>query len=127
MTDKQHGSNRRVLVVEDWAPIAREVKHQLERIGCAVVGPTPRLRRGLELAASEPLDAAVLDVDLDGERVYPLAHKLRERGIPFVFMTGFSIDDLPDDLSDVTIFEKPVDYPGLLRTLAGFWAAPGGG
>src|SRR5690606_11565206 len=105
MTDKQHGSNRRVLVVEGWAPIAREVKRQLERIGCTVVGPTPRLRRGLEFAASEPLDAAVLGVDLDGERVYPLAHKLRERGIPFVFMTGFSIDDLPDDLSDVTIFE----------------------
>ena len=61
----------------------------LESNGCTVVGPVGRIADGLRLAEQEALDGAILDVNLNGERCFPIAHALRQRGVPFVFLTGY--------------------------------------
>lgn len=104
----------RVLVVEDSMPLAFTLCEELESAGFATAGPVPRLDEALALARAGDLDAALLDVDLDGTRVYPLARDLAERGIPFALLTGYSADDMPPDLRDRPILGKPVD-PRVLR------------
>ena len=79
---------RRVLVVEDEAMVAMDLTFTFEDAGAAVVGPAASLADGLGLVGEEPIDAAVLDVDLQGREVYPLAERLMERGVPFLFHTG---------------------------------------
>lgn len=78
-----------VLVVEDNLLLAEVTKILLEDSGCRVVGPAGWLQRGLELAQDEPLDGAVLDINLHGEMSFAIAEVLRARGVPFVFVTGY--------------------------------------
>lgn len=82
-------AGKRVLVVEDEALIAFAVEDMLLALGCEVVGPALRLDQAQALAASHPLDAAILDVNLTDSRSYPVAGELARRGIPFVFATGY--------------------------------------
>jgi CheY-like chemotaxis protein len=80
---------RRVLVVEDDMIIAMMVEDMLRDLGCAVVGPANGLREGLALARDDgAIDAALLDVNLGGDTVFPLADSLRARGVPLIFSTG---------------------------------------
>lgn len=79
----------RVLVVEDNLLLAEVTKLLLEESGCHVVGPAGWLQRGLELAKHEPLDGALLDINLHGEMSFPIAEVLSARGVPFVFVTGY--------------------------------------
>ena len=108
----------RVLIVEDWLPLAIEAKDRLESAGATVVGPVGRLARALQLAEQAEFDVALLDIDLNGERVYPVAHALRLRGIPFILMTGFGNPGLPEDLLSERVLEKPFDYGELARRIA---------
>src|SRR5690348_9428474 len=79
----------RILVVEDNFLVADTICEILADRGCEVVGPAPSLERGWKLAREEALDGAVLDVNLSGEVSFPLAKALAERGIPFLFLTGY--------------------------------------
>ncbi len=109
-----------VLVAEDVRPIADEVVRMLQRLGCTPVGPVPTVAAGLSMVKRQwqPIDAAVLDIALRDEPVFPLAHELRTRGIPFVFATGYCAQVLPPDLSDVPCVEKPFDEQSLHDALA---------
>lgn len=108
-----HG--RRVLVIEDISLIAFDLAETLERAGAVVVGPAGNLSRALSLASTEPLDAALLDVDLCGERSFPVADLLASRGIPFVFVTcESSADDWPEHLRAAPRLSKPMSYAALL-------------
>jgi DNA-binding response OmpR family regulator len=78
----------KVLVVEDNPMLAELTKDLLEDSGCQVVGPAGWLQRGLELAKGEPLDGAILDINLHGEMSFGIAEVLHSRGVPFVFVTG---------------------------------------
>jgi CheY-like chemotaxis protein len=78
----------RVLVVEDEMMIALLLQNMLLRCGYTVVGPVARLEKALEVAQHEAEDLAILDVNLDGRDVYPVADALSARGIPFIFATG---------------------------------------
>ncbi|HYE52163.1 MAG TPA: PAS domain S-box protein, partial [Azospirillaceae bacterium] len=80
---------RRVLAVEDDAILALTVKQALAEQGCRVVGPAPTLGEALRLASTAEIDAAVLDVNLRGRTVYAVAEVLTERGVPFLFTTGY--------------------------------------
>ena len=71
------------------------------------------------LAAGAPPDAAILDVNLGGEMVFPLAEALRDRGVPFMFATGYDSWALPPAYADVPRCEKPFDVGRCLRTLFG--------
>lgn len=106
-----------VLIVEDWLPLARELRYRFESAGLQVVGPAPRLERAFGLLEQHTVDLAVLDVDLNGERVFPLAYALRERGVPFIFVSGFDEIEFPPDLRAELRFSKPVEFPRLLSAV----------
>ena len=82
-------AGRRILIVEDEAMIALLIEDVLTDLGSTVVGPAARLDEALALARSAEVDLAALDLNLAGDPVYPVAEALAERGIPFVFMTGY--------------------------------------
>ena len=108
----------RVLVVEDESMVALHIENMLEEIGCKVVASVPRLVKALDVAGSLDFDLAVLDINLAGEVVYPLAFRLARRGIPFVFSTGYSTSTLPPELQDRPIVRKPVALAALKRAVA---------
>ena len=81
---------RRILLVEDEPMIAFALEDMVLELGFDVVGPAHRLSEALALAAAAEVDAAVLDVNLNEEPSFPVADLLRERGIPFLFATGYA-------------------------------------
>jgi CheY-like chemotaxis protein len=97
----------RVLVVEDEAYIALMISDMLTDLGHQPVGPAMRLEEALEAARREPIDAAVLDVNLGGAKSFPIADVLRGRRVPFVFATGYGVDGLSEAYRDVKTLEKP--------------------
>jgi two-component sensor histidine kinase/CheY-like chemotaxis protein len=110
---------RRVLVVEDEYLIATQTAATLAAAGCGVEGPAGRLDAALGLAVSHDIDAAVLDINLGDEMVWPVARALAARGIPFMFATGYSdILKPPADLASAPRIEKPIDADRLLSCLA---------
>lgn len=108
----------KVLVVEDESIVALDIENMLEEMGCVVVASVPRLVKALNLAASLDFDLAVLDINLAGEVVYPLAFRLAQRGTPFLFTTGYSTASLPDALRDRPLLRKPVALAGLKKAVA---------
>lgn len=99
----------KVLVVEDNLLLAEVTKILLEDSGCQVVGPAGWLRRGLELARDEPLDGAILDINLHGEMSFAVAEVLHSRGVPFVFVTGYEDRSIvPMAFRSAPRLEKPV-------------------
>ena len=109
----------RILVVEDNFLAAEVVRDLLESGGCSVVGPVGRIADALRLAENEALDGAILDVNLNGERCFPIALALRQRGVPFVFLTGYDDETIiPVELRPTPRLGKPVFGPQLLAVLA---------
>ncbi len=107
----------RILVVEDEAFVALMVEDMLVDLGARVVGPASTLARGLALAAAEVLDAAVLDVNVRGEPITPLADVLRQCGVPMVFATGYG--EAPEGQhQDMPVLEKPYTRDDLHKAVA---------
>ena len=109
---------RKVLLVEDEYYLARDLADSLGAVGCEVVGPTGRLKDALRLAGSEAIDAAVLDINLQGEMVYPAAELLLARGIPIIFATGYDRAKVPEPFSTMPRLEKPFDSHQLIELVA---------
>ena len=98
----------RVLVVEDEMLIAAEMEATLEDLGCRVVGPFSRVTEALEALDGVDVDAAVLDVNVRGEMIFPVAEKLRARGVPMVFCTGYAdLPNIPEPLRREMRLSKP--------------------
>jgi CheY-like chemotaxis protein len=109
----------KVLVVEDVLLVAEVISDGLEDRGCEVVGPAARLERGLELARAAPLDGAVLDLNLAGRSSLPIAEVLEDRGIPFVFVTGYDPEtSLPPEYNGVPRLAKPFQIRALVELAA---------
>ncbi|GJE41523.1 response regulator [Methylobacterium soli] len=103
-------AGRRVLVVEDEYFIADDLRRHFEERGAEVLGPVPRVEDALALiAATAEIDAAVLDVNLQDEMVYPVADALQARGVPFLFATGYEKTAIPARFADVRHCEKPFE------------------
>jgi CheY-like chemotaxis protein len=100
-------AGRRVLVVEDESLVAMLLETILEDMGCIAVGPASTVDEGLRMAADEPIDAALLDVNVAGRQVFPVAEVLKERGVPFVFSTGYGEGGLPDEWRGQPTLQKP--------------------
>jgi CheY-like chemotaxis protein len=107
----------RVLVVEDELVIALELEDLLGRLGCEVVEAAPTIKRALRAAERQHPDVAVLDVNLHGERVTPVAEALREQGVPFVLVTGYGRERLPGALQQAPCLPKPVDCSQIASAL----------
>ena len=115
-------AGRRVLVVEDEMLPALEMELAIEDAGGTPLGPIDTLARGLAFldgAEGERIDVAILDVNLHGVEVFPLAERLQERGVPFLFHTGHgSREELKDRFPDAPLCSKPVQVEVLLAEAA---------
>ena len=111
---------RRLMVVEDDYLVAIEVAGALEDCGAHIVGMAGTIEDAQAVIAAEHdrLDGAVLDVNLDGDRVYPVADTLMGLGIPFVFATGYDLWIIPDTYAGIPRCEKPIRVATLTRLLA---------
>jgi len=94
------------------------LKDRLENSGAVVLGPVGRLLKALELARTADFDVAILDIDINGEPVYPVAYVLQNRGIPYILTTGFGGTGLPPDIDSERLLEKPINYVELTRCIA---------
>jgi len=111
-------SGLRVLVVEDEALIAWDIAEHLRKYGVKIVGPAATVTEACALLEGGAPDAAVLDINLRHESVYPLIEKLRMRRIPFVFASGYSRSALPAEYAGCTFIEKPFDGAAFMEALA---------
>jgi DNA-binding response OmpR family regulator len=98
---------RRILIVEDEMMIAMMIADMLAELGHQVAGVAHRLESALELAQADTFDMAILDINLRGEQSFPVAKLLTERGVPFLFATGYGTDGLEDPFRDVLTLRKP--------------------
>jgi DNA-binding response OmpR family regulator len=112
-------SGLKLLLVEDNFLVAEHMREMLERHGCDVVGPAPRVTRALELVyEADALDGAMLDVNLHGELCFPIARALAARGVPFLFLTGYEAGAIiPAEFEAAPIVAKPVDENGLMAAI----------
>jgi len=117
MTDTAKLAGLRVLVVEDEMMVSMLIEDMLSDLGCVVVGPASRLDEALDLAKASELDCAVLDVNLGGQPIFPLADLLRERGRPFAFATGYGDAGLRDVDKGTPVLQKPFREGDLARVL----------
>jgi DNA-binding response OmpR family regulator len=100
-------SGARVLLVEDEGLVALMIEDMLEELGLKVVASAAHLKRACELAATGSFDLALLDVNLAGEFVFPVARVLRDRGIPFLFSTGYGTPPLEEEFRHALAIGKP--------------------
>ncbi len=101
-------TGRRVLIVEDESLVAMLIETILEDMECEPVGPASTIDEGLALARdAEGLDAALLDVNVAGQQIFPVAEALKARGVPFVFSTGYGEGGLPDEWRGQPTVQKP--------------------
>lgn len=110
-----------VVVVEDETLVALLLEEMLAELGCQVLWTAQRVGKALDLVAQSTPDAGVLDVNIAGDEVYPVAQALAARGIPFVFTTGYGTRGLHDCWRDRPIVQKPFQVEhlssGLLTAL----------
>ena len=108
----------RILIVEDNFVVANGLRYLLESYHGSVTAIVPTLEQAFAALSAQPVDVAVLDINLKGTSVVPLAEHLRAHGTPFVFLSGYGDDGmLPEHLRTYPRFAKPVDAEPLVRTL----------
>ena len=108
-------SGRTVLVVEDDYLVAEDFAEILREAGAEVIGPAETLPQAMRLAhGCDTLDCALLDVDLQGVAVFPLAMELKAAQIHILFLTGLGCDAIPSELADIQCIAKPT---GALRVI----------
>jgi CheY-like chemotaxis protein len=110
-------SNLKVLVVEDEALVSMLVEDMLGDLGCVVVGPAAEIEEALKLANDADIDAALLDVNLGGRPIFPVADALKARGVPFAFASGYGEAGLSESPSRRAVLQKPFREADLRRVL----------
>lgn len=111
-------SGRRVLVVEDESLVAMLLETILEDMGCTPIGPASTVEEGLSMVdGSDGLDAALLDVNVAGQQVFPVAEALKGRGVPFIFSTGYGEGGLPDAWRGHATVQKPFTESAIREAL----------
>ncbi len=102
------GRRKRILVVEDESLIAMMIVQSLGELGLEAIGPFGKVAEAISALEREQIDGAILDINLAGEMVYPIARLLQAREVPFVFMTGYGSDTVASPFPDVQVFKKPI-------------------
>ena len=109
---------RRALVVEDEVIIGMLVEDMLQELGYEVAALSTHLDQAVELARGIDIDFAVLDLNLNGRMSYPVADALRERGVPYIFATGYGAKILVPPYTGTPTLQKPFHLDELRRLLA---------
>lgn len=126
MTPVENLGGLRVLVVEDEMLVSMLVEDMLTDFGCSIVGPAPDLDQALQLAESSDIDAAILDVNVGGRQIFPVADILRGRGVPYVFASGYGEAGLVDPHKGSPVLQKPFRQGDLERILVSLAKARSG-
>jgi len=109
----------RVFVVEDEALVAMNLEMMLEDLGCVVVGPAMRFDRAEAMVGGDlAADAAILDVNVGGREVFPLASRLTEREVPVIFASGYDRSGIPREWHTFPILQKPYTTQDVARALS---------
>jgi CheY-like chemotaxis protein len=98
---------KRILIVEDSPVVAPFTADLLQELGCIVVGPAPNLAIARTLIEDEEVDAALVDVHIRGERVFPLCEVLAAKGVPFALTSGYADWGIPEKWRDRPRLQKP--------------------
>lgn len=101
--------DQRILIVEDEYLLGIALLDSLEGAGATVIGPIGSIPDALHVLESCELDCAVLDINLNGTQVYPVADALRQQGVPFVFTSGYDAQFLPERFDGNPLVTKPCD------------------
>jgi len=104
---------RRIMIVEDEALVAMILEDQLEELGLSIVATCANVADAMGAIDKNTPDAAILDVNLGGQLVYPVADRLIDRGIPFVFVTGYGRESIDRRYASIQVLEKPVERQAL--------------
>lgn len=112
-------AGRRVLIVEDEAIVAFSLECEVEDAGGEIIGPAHSLEQAQGLL-DQPIDVAILDINLNGESVWPVARALHDRGVPYVLASANCDDPCATDplFADVPCFDKPSPLRRLIATVA---------
>jgi DNA-binding response OmpR family regulator len=107
----------RVLIVEDDPFLGLDLEEQLTDAGFTVVGVATSVRKGLDALSRESCDVVLLDVNLGSETSMPIAQELKACGIPFILVTGYSIEQVPKGFNGAAVLQKPLRLDLVIRTL----------
>ena len=111
---------RRVLVVEDEYFLADDIVRDLKKVGAQIIGPLGDIEEACNLVAGDvAIDAAVLDINLRSQMVFPLARTLRARNVPFVFTTGYDAAAIDPEFQNVKLWDKPINVRAMVQELSG--------
>jgi two-component SAPR family response regulator len=116
----------RVLIVEDEYFLANDLERALRLEGAEIVGPIGYLSEAIGQVEKDGSDVAIIDINLHDQNAYPVADKLAEEHIPFVFATGYNQEVLPSRFSEVTRFEKPYDASAIAKHVVQLGRQQGG-
>jgi DNA-binding NtrC family response regulator len=112
-------TDRRILVIEDEYFLADDIGKALRALGAEIAGPVGEIADAARILQNGgALDAAVLDVNIRSERIFPIARELRARQVPFVFTTGYDKVSIEPEFRDVPLWEKPFDIAAMAQSLA---------
>jgi PAS domain S-box-containing protein len=111
--------NKRILIVEDEPLLSMELEAILAAAGCEVVGSAESVARAKALVADVECDAALVDINLAGQPIDDVAAALRQKRIPFAFVTGYGREALPPGFREAAVLGKPFDQEQLLTLLGG--------
>ncbi|CCD91854.1 putative response regulator receiver (CheY-like protein) [Bradyrhizobium sp. ORS 375] len=118
-TSSQPFAGRSILIVEDEYFLADDLADEFRRRGAEVIGPMCDIDEAQALLRSgQSFDAALLDINVRSEMIFPVARILRERNIPFVFTTGYDKASIRPEFADVPHWEKPIDISSVADFLA---------
>lgn len=106
-----------VLVVEDETIVSMLLEDMLQELGCSGIWHASNVGSALAILDRQAPDVALLDVNLGGELAYPVASRLDEAGIPFVFATGYGRAGIPETWSPAPVVQKPFALSSLTKAM----------
>jgi two-component SAPR family response regulator len=118
-------SGCRILVVEDRYFIAMDIVCALSQVGARIVGPVATLSDTMSHVENGGFDFAVMNIELRDGVVFPAADRLKERGIPFAFMSGYDRQSIPERFSAIDLCQKPYKNSRLIELLCGHFSTTG--
>ena len=113
---------RRILLIEDSPVVGPFTADLLDELGCVVVGPAPNMAAARELLDAGQFDAALIDVHIRGERVFPLCELLQAKGLPFVFTSGYADWQMPEKWQDRPRLQKPYTLDQVEQALSALFS-----